>query len=667
MRCSISRIAPGFPSPSSDGSDPGAVSVFEASGVTDPTRDTLSPMRQVNGHVAVAAGAAAVFHTLAWADQFWSGGLAPSPFWLATSSVAVIALAVPARFRPAAIIGQVVGLITAGLIVFDESARGLVTPTVGNVVETIIIVWGAVRLLGEPARIRRTSDAVAVLGLVVVACLIGGGIATSDDASVRVGERAESWWRWTLGDVVGATHLLPLVLFAGSPLWFRRARHGTTELAVSALAIVSMGAIAFATDSSISYLLVPAALWMAIRFGPVVATAAAFSSALAATIASGRDIGPFVEFGSDPVVEVQAFNVAVAVSAIIGGAHALRAYDDQERVRASEQRWRRLVDSAFDGIGRVGDDGLLVETNPAFRRILGLPAADLVGRPVVDVVKDTDWDRLHRHIARFAAGEASQFETWALGHDGTVRWLRVSTRPRPDGGGLFVVADLTWEHDERQRRRAAEHRLETVERDQRDQLARDLHDGPVQDLSAAIVRLATARRLHGDHPDLAIAQDIVEQSVDHLRGTLRSLADGNVSVDGLAAALDAALHRLSPSDAPSITIDIDPDLGLDDTVNRTVFDVVREAAANAVIHADATNLTIRVQRGDDVVHVTVADDGSGFDTSADVGDDHLGLRLMRTRSAAVRGTLEVDSTLGRGTVVTLTAPRVVGQPSSTLS
>ncbi len=608
-------------------------------------------------HLTTAVAAAAAFYVLAWGDRFWSGDLAPSPFWLATASVTAIALAVPARYRPAAVVGEIIGLVTSGLILFDESVRGLITPTLGNVLETVIIVVGVTHLVGDPARIQRTRNAVVLLLLVVAACAIGGLVATSDDSSTRIGDRVESLWRWTLGDIVGELHVLPIVLFAGSPLWFRRVRHGNAELAATLLVVATVGVIAFITDSPVTYLLVPCALWLAIRFGPIVATFAAFSSALAATIVSGRNVGPFIDFSNDPVVDVQIFNIAVGISAIVGGAHALRAYHDQRLVEASEDRWRRLVESAFAGIGRVDADGSIVEANDTLGEILAVPPTELVGERVKDVLSDTDWQRLHVHRARFARGDTSEFETWAVGRDGVRRWLRVTTRPLPEGGGFFLIADLTQEHEERRRRHAAEHRLETVERDQRDQLARDLHDGPVQHLSAAIVRLSTAQRTGADHPDLAIAQEIVEHSVDHLRGTLRTLAHGNVSMEGLPTALHAALDRLVPGDSPEICVDVDPDLHLDDASTRTVFDVAREAAANGLIHADASKITVTITGDDQHVRIAVVDDGVGFDPSADVDEDHLGLRLMRSRALALGGRLTIDSEPGGGTVVTLVAER----------
>jgi two-component system nitrate/nitrite sensor histidine kinase NarX len=83
--------------------------------------------------------------------------------------------------------------------------------------------------------------------------------------------------------------------------------------------------------------------------------------------------------------------------------------------------------------------------------------------------------------------------------------------------------------------------------------------------------------------------------------------------------------------------------------------VLQEALSNVRKHAGATAVRVTVQQVPRWRFV-VADDGRGFDVHADPGENHVGLRIMRERAAAVRASVDVRSSPGGGTVVSLTLP-----------
>jgi two-component system nitrate/nitrite sensor histidine kinase NarQ len=89
-----------------------------------------------------------------------------------------------------------------------------------------------------------------------------------------------------------------------------------------------------------------------------------------------------------------------------------------------------------------------------------------------------------------------------------------------------------------------------------------------------------------------------------------------------------------------------------------VVRVVREALLNALRHAQAQQITVRLERLEDALEVAVEDDGQGFDpgVAATDGDDHFGLSIMQARAARIGGAIVVDTRPGRGTRVVLTWP-----------
>jgi signal transduction histidine kinase len=91
-------------------------------------------------------------------------------------------------------------------------------------------------------------------------------------------------------------------------------------------------------------------------------------------------------------------------------------------------------------------------------------------------------------------------------------------------------------------------------------------------------------------------------------------------------------------------------------VEHAVLRIVQEALANAVKHAQPTQIRLQLHQQDGQVAVTVADDGAGFDPSLAEQRHGLGLGLMQQRVAELGGTLQLDSTLGKGTTVQVLLP-----------
>ncbi len=129
----------------------------------------------------------------------------------------------------------------------------------------------------------------------------------------------------------------------------------------------------------------------------------------------------------------------------------------------------------------------------------------------------------------------------------------------------------------------------------------------------------------------------------------------------LIGALKALAHELdSRSRAPiHIETQVD-DLQLDDEVALAVFRIAQEAINNAIRHADASEIAIRLTQYPDRLRLTVTDDGRGFIGSADsthfVAEGHFGLAGMRERAAMVGGKLDLQTSIDYGTVVILELP-----------
>jgi signal transduction histidine kinase len=207
--------------------------------------------------------------------------------------------------------------------------------------------------------------------------------------------------------------------------------------------------------------------------------------------------------------------------------------------------------------------------------------------------------------------------------------------------------------------------LVTAQEDERARIARDLHDGLGQQLTA--LRLALERHGESTHGDgkkdedleraLALAQQI-DTEVDFLAWELRPAVLDDL---GLTAALPRFLNEWSAhygvvanfQTTGRVPARLSPD------AETAFYRVAQEALNNVVKHAHATRVDVVLEGQSDAVTLVIEDDGVGFDPgAAEKSVTGIGLVGMRERAALIGGTLQVESTPGKGTTLYLRSPIV---------
>lgn len=194
----------------------------------------------------------------------------------------------------------------------------------------------------------------------------------------------------------------------------------------------------------------------------------------------------------------------------------------------------------------------------------------------------------------------------------------------------------------------------------REHLAYAIHDGLTQVITASVLELeALAHRaeIHPEEAAQALHQAVGElrRALDEVRVVLASLTPEEPSSSGsIEDLLRSVLERWQ---LPA-TWSVEGDLAeIPASVLETASSVIREGVANAAKHADAGEVSVRVQASGRAVEVSVEDHGRGFETSdRDRVEGHLGLDMLRRRVADANGTLDVRSAPGKGTRVVARLP-----------
>jgi signal transduction histidine kinase len=566
----------------------------------------------------------------------WRGDLTPTPLWLATASTVALALAAPRGMRWWIIAGGGLAGIPAGLWFYDETNTSLALPTIANVVETIIAIYGFEWIVGERRRLALTRQAMAWIAVAVVAAIASSLIATFTDNSSIVNARGEAIPRWIVGDALGLVLLAPLGVAWRAPDIRPPGRFAGHEAVASIVASGALFAVAFSTTRPVVILLVPVVLWLAIRFGPRLAAPVALVVAVAGTWLAEGGSGPFELFGPRPVGEIQFFNASLAIAALVGGAHAVRAWEDQRLLARTLEALPELV-TLVDESGR-----------PA--AIWGPPELRASVRSIMPDEPSGTGGELDR-----VTYEPSDAELVAA-DDG--RTLEVRTAPVTSDRRLVRFRDIT-----------ANLRLSRMEQQLRDdieaareatqtELSQELHDGPIQTLSAARLQFELAQRQASPEVSERVGRGInlVGDAVEALRNTIAELTQPRADDGDLRGALQRVADEFFAGAGVSVDIRDRLDTPVTGATADLAFRIAREALVNARLHAGATRVTIDLRRTESALVIDVVDDGSGFDPSNAQRTGHLGMTLMTERAASGGGTLQVLSSEAGGTTVRAILP-----------
>jgi signal transduction histidine kinase len=203
-----------------------------------------------------------------------------------------------------------------------------------------------------------------------------------------------------------------------------------------------------------------------------------------------------------------------------------------------------------------------------------------------------------------------------------------------------------------------------AQEEERRRLARELHDESLQSLIALNQRLQMLQRRTRDEnlaDAIAELEDMVSGTMEELRRFTRALRPIYLEDLGLVAALKMLVHESSDQANTEFHITITgPEKRLTDDVEIAIFRIVQEAINNILRHARARLAEIDLAFGDDHIHLTIRDDGIGFEVPASPSDlaplNHFGLLGIFERADLIGAKCEISSQPGKGTILSVLIP-----------
>ncbi len=348
---------------------------------------------------------------------------------------------------------------------------------------------------------------------------------------------------------------------------------------------------------------------------------------------------------------------------------------EQIKLELSEEKFAKVFRSSPIALAiSTIEEGRFVEINDTYTTIYGYGREEIIGHTSIELGIITPEDR-KEVISKFQAGKGFRnVELKGHAKNGEVRYTLFSTEPIEIGGRgymLSVIMDIT----ERKRAEEAlrEHmvRLEIQRRlleyreQERQMIARDLHDGPIQDLTSMLFNIQFAKEAI---TDLAIKVELdkialgLKGVVQNLRGMINEMRPPSLIRFGLAKAIQIYLDDFKEKH-PEIVLDVslmDDGSSLIEQARLSLFRIMQEALNNTTRHSRATEIEVILECGDRQVALEICDKGKGFEVADNLVDysaaGHYGLVGMKERAEAIGGALEIDTVPEKGTTIRVVVP-----------
>jgi len=357
-----------------------------------------------------------------------------------------------------------------------------------------------------------------------------------------------------------------------------------------------------------------------------------------------------------------------------GSAAFVSILHDLTDTRQALERYRNLFATAPLGIAMINLEGGLINPNKRMVELFGYPSSEAMTRDASSEFGQQFFARVadHRRLRRqvFCRGEAHNYMCQSRRLDGSLFWTMINVKVVVDVEGNSVgykcfVQDITVrkraeeEAEERDRRiRAISAKLTLDHEQERRRMARDLHDGPAQQLALATMMIEDLADRLGHPGGFDMPLSLLREAAFQLRSNIVDLAPPELFAAGLAEALVRLGRDFKSRHTLAVNVAC-PDIpNLSREAASFLFRSVRELLMNSVKHGKALFANIEVEiQGRNLV-MTVEDDGQGFSMvdSKEHGVGSMGLPDLRGLALDLGGEMSVNSVSGTGTKVILTLP-----------
>lgn len=342
----------------------------------------------------------------------------------------------------------------------------------------------------------------------------------------------------------------------------------------------------------------------------------------------------------------------------------------EEQLIINERKYRTLVEQAIDAIAVYDENGKLLDVNTGAINLLGYTREELQQMYLKDVLTEDEIKVRPVQYDVLKTGKSTVKQRAMRRKDGSIVQTEVRSQQLPDGRFLSVIRDLSdrikaeeeLKESYKAIRTLTDH-LQKVREEERAHIAREIHDQLGQQLTVLKMDVAWLNKKidAADESPLKIKMKelltMLDDTVKTVRRISSELRPSLLDDMGLFTAIEWHLEDFSKRTGleTSLLAGKEPEK-LPDNIKTGLYRIFQESLTNVVRHANATKVIIRAEVNDNMLVLSIADNGTGFDVSKIKSKKTFGILGMQERSAMMGGNYSITSAPGKGTTIVVSVP-----------
>lgn len=345
----------------------------------------------------------------------------------------------------------------------------------------------------------------------------------------------------------------------------------------------------------------------------------------------------------------------------------------------AEEKYRTVADFTYDGETWMNPQGAFIYVSPSCERISGYRVEEFMDDPglIIQIAHPDDFNMVRDHFAVDQKDDAGfrSFDFRITTKNGEERWIGHHCQPVFDANGIFIGRrgsnqDITQRKksesillDSQKLLRQLTQRMDAMMEEERTRIAREIHD----ELGHLLTALKYDIELLINEPDisievvkseLGIMMSMIDSLIDSVRKIATELRPGILDHLGLFPAIEWQIRqfRLRTKICCVFTLS-EVDVAFDKNETTIIYRIFQEILTNITRHSNAKHVKISLTKIEGDFVLKVMDNGVGFQLD-DNKTNSLGLIGMQERALSIGGELQIESTPGKGTTITLKLPKV---------
>lgn len=331
----------------------------------------------------------------------------------------------------------------------------------------------------------------------------------------------------------------------------------------------------------------------------------------------------------------------------------------EKKIKASEKRWRSLIEQAADEIILLDFDGQIIDANLATTKILGYTQNEIIGSNVTLFDRKFELNQLHSYWQKLNSKNPSlKLESVQQRKDKTTFPVEIhfSLIDLSDSKLILAVASDISVRQETERK--VLNAVIKTEENERKRFATDLHDsiGPLlSSINLYLSALAKSKLSDRNEKIITASREIVTETLINIKEISNNLSPHVLNDFGLVNAINSFIDKINLSKSINISFDSkNLDCRLNQQVEVVIYRVVTELINNTIKHAEANNIQITLSKENNSLNLIYLDDGKGFDPQViNTETTGMGLYNILSRIRSLNGTHSIQSNHEIGGMMTI--------------